>query len=229
MSISTFLTDLGAVRSRFAGMLARKGIPLINGTSIAGCLDAIDAFSTTKLVLSAPNDLNLYAGESADSHYWSDEDVLSLKVMCGQTVLTTHCTGYNGVNFETDSLSYLCAGERVLADVGSRPAGIFSAMLTIQWLRGETVVKTESRPFDWTHVPQYFTRPAGEGNFSLKIGGSTVAAEVFSSGAWIDFPSGVLTSAYAGHSIRTKSATSLDAVACWSDEGIDGDPFWYLP
>ena len=90
------------------------------------------------------------------------------------------------------------------------------------------MVKTETVRFDWKHTPQYFKRPAGEGNFSLKIGGSAVSAEVYYGGEWIDFPSGVLTAQYAGCSVRTKTATAQDAIACWSNEGADGDPFWYL-
>lgn len=188
--------------------------------------------ATTKLTLTAPDDLGLYAngyaGINTDSHYWSDDDVLTVKVLRGNTVLTTSCTGYNGVDFETNSLSHLCAGNRVLVDVGSKPEGLAETELTIQWLRGETVVKTETRTFDWKHTPQYFTRPAGEGNYSLKIGGSAVSAEVYYGGEWIDFPSGVLTAQYAGHEVRTKTATALDAIACWSNEGADGDNFWYL-
>ena len=187
--------------------------------------------ATTKLTLTAPDDLGLYAtGNSgnASSHYWSDDDVLTVKVLRGSTVLTTSCTGYNGVEFETNSLSHLCAGNRVMVDVGNKPEGLAETELTIQWLRGSTVVKTETRTFDWKHTPQYFTRPAGEGNYSLKIGGSAVSAEVYYGGEWIDFPSGVLTAQYAGCSVRTKTETALDAIACWSNEGADGDNFWYL-
>ena len=184
--------------------------------------------ATTKLTLTAPDDPDLYAGEDADEHFWSDDDVLTVKVLRGSTVLTTRCTGYNGVEFEEDSLSHLCAGNRVLVDVGSQPQTVASANLTIQWLRGSTVVKTEYRLFDWKHTPQYFTRPAGTGNYSLKIGGSAVSAEVYYGGEWIDFPSGVLSATYAGCSVRTKTAPAQDAIACWSDEGVDGDPFWYL-
>ena len=244
MSLNTFLTDLDAARTRFAGLLTGKGVPLPDEATITDCLDALESYwdvapsvpvsgsSTTRLILTAPTDLYLYYGGQDDSglasHYWSDDDVLTLKVLRGQTVLTTHCTGYDGVDFETNSLTHLCAGYRVLCDVGSKPSGVESAELTIQWLRGDTVVKTETRTFNWTHVAQYFTRPAGEGNYSLKIGGSTVAAEVYYGGEWIDFPSGVLSATYAGHTVRTKTATALDAVACWSNEGADGDPFWYL-
>ena len=184
--------------------------------------------TTTKLTLTAPEDLDLYAGEDASSHYWSDDDVLTVKVLLGSSVLTTSCTGFNGANFEMNSLSHLCAGNRVLVDVGSQPQTVASAMLTIQWLRGSTVKKTEQRLFNWTHTPQYFTRPSGEGNYSLKIGGSAVAAEVYYGGSWIDFPSGVLSSTYAGCSVRAKTAPAQDAIACWSDDGVDGDPFWYL-
>ena len=250
MSLNTFLTDLEAARSRFVGLIRGKGIPLPSDATVIDCLDAIESYwttsssggsqsnpssggsPTTRLILTAPEDLYLYYGgqnsSGLSSHYWSDDDFLTIQVLRGSTVLTTRCTGYNGIDFETNRLSHLCAGFRVLCDVGSKPEGIESAELTIQWLHGETVVKTETRTFDWTHVPQYFTRPAGEGNYSLKIGGSTVAAEVYSGGSWIDFPSGVLSSSYAGCSVRAKSAPSLDAIACWSNEGENGDNFWYL-
>ncbi len=242
MSLSTFLTDLDAARIRFRQLLAGRRITVGNGATIIDCLDALASYwnvapnpsaeteraATTRLTLTAPEDLDLYAGESAAAHYWSDDDVLSVKVLRGSTVLTAACTGYNGVDFEYNTLSHLCAGERVMCNVGSKPSGVESAELTIQWLRGETVVKTETRTFDWKHTPQYFTRPAGEGNYSLKIGGSAVDAEVYYGGEWIDFPNGVLTAQYAGHAVRTKTATALDAVACWSNEGADGDNFWYL-
>lgn len=84
----------------------------------------------------------------------------------------------------------MCAGNRVLVDVGTKPSGIDSATLTIQWRRGETVVKTESRTYDWLHHPQYFTRPSGDGNWTLKINGSAATAQVWSGGAWTAFPSG---------------------------------------
>lgn len=247
MSLNTFLTDLEAARSRFAGLLAGKGITLASGATIIDCLDALADYwnvapssgqidanrtPTTNLVLTAPEDLYLYYGGQNDSnlasHYWDDPDVLTLKVLRGNSVLTTSCTGYNGVGFEFDSLSHLCAGYRVLCDVGEKPSGVESAELTIQWLHGSTVVKAQTRTFDWKHTPQYFSRPAGEGNYSLKIGGSAVAAEVYSGGQWIDFPNGVLTAQYAGHAVRTKVQQPFDAIACWSNEGADGDPFWYL-
>jgi len=147
-------------------------------------------------------------------------------VLDGATALPTHCKGFNGVDFETDALSHLCAGYRVLCDVGHPIAD--GTTLTIQWLRGETVVKTETRTFALDPEPRYFVRPTGEGDFSLKIGGTAVEAEVFYNDEWIDFPDGVLSSTYAGCPVRTKTAVAQDAIACWSDEGVDGDPFWYL-
>lgn len=229
MSLESVLNDLTAVRTRLRSVLNEKGLTAnatISLNDIAALLERLPA-ATSKLTLTAPDDLDLYAGENSEGHFWSDADVLTVKVLCGSTVLTSRCTGYNGVTFETDELSHFCAGNRVVCEVGPR-TNLDCVTLTIQWLRGQTVVRTEYRPFNWTHLPQYFRRPAGSGNYSLKIGGSAVAAEVFYNGSWIDFPNGVLSSAYAGCMIRTKAAPASDAVACWSDEGVDGDPFWYL-
>jgi|GEM_PF-5640674 len=182
------------------------------------------------LTLDAPEELYLYNGETAnddpDAHEWTDDDVLSVRVLDGATALPTHCKGFSGVDFETDALSHLCAGYRVLCDVGCFITD--GTVLTIQWLRGSTVVKTETRTFALDPEPRYFTRPAGEGNYSLKIGGTTVEAEVYYNDEWIDFPGGVLSSTYAGCPVRTKAAVAQDAIACWSDDGVDGDPFWYL-
>ena len=183
---------------------------------------------TTSLTLIAPDDLSLYAGGSPDGHYWSDDDVLTLKVYNGDTLIASGGTGYNGVGFEADNFTHLCAGNRVSVDIGDQPAGVTSYDLTVKWLRGGTVVKTESRTYDWLHHPQYFTRPSGDGNWTLKINGSAATAQVWSGGAWIAFPSGGLGPDYAGHAVRVTPDPALDAIACWSNDGADGDPFWYL-
>ena len=146
----------------------------------------------------------------------------------GDTLLTNSCTGYDGTAFVYGKLNYMCAGNRVLVDVGAKPTGLDSAQLTIKWRRGETVVKTESRTYDWLHHPQYFTRPSGTGNWTLKINGSAATAQVWSGGAWTAFPSGGLGPDYAGHAVRVTPDPALDAIACWSNDGADGDPFWYL-
>ena len=183
---------------------------------------------TTSLTLIAPDDLSLYAGGSPDGHYWSDDDELTLKVYNGDTLIASGGTGYNGVGFEADNFTHLCAGNRVSVDIGDQPAGVTSYDLTVKWLRGGTVVKTESRTYDWLHHPQYFTRPSGDGNWTLKINGSAATAQVWSGGAWIAFPSGGLGPDYAGHAVRVTPDPALDAIACWSNDGADGDPFWYL-
>lgn len=183
---------------------------------------------TTSLTLIAPDDLSLYAGGSPDGHYWSDDDELTLKVYNGDTLIASGGTGYNGVGFEADNFTHLCAGNRISVDIGDQPAGVTSYDLTVKWLRGGTVVKTESRRYDWLHHPQYFTRPSGDGNWTLKINGSAATAQVWSGGAWIAFPSGGLGPDYAGHAVRITPDPALDAIACWSNDGADGDPFWYL-
>ena len=95
---------------------------------------------TTSLTLIAPDDLSLYAGGSPDGHYWSDDDVLTLKVYNGDTLIASGGTGYNGVGFEADNFTHLCAGNRVSVDIGDQPAGVTSYDLTVKWLRGGTVV-----------------------------------------------------------------------------------------
>ena len=73
-----------------------------------------------------------------------------------------------------------------------------------------------------------FRSPSGDGNWTLKINGSAATAQVWSGGAWIAFPSGGLGPDYAGHAVRVTPDPALDAIACWSNDGADGDPFWYL-
>ena len=240
MSLSGFLTDLTAARDRFISLLASREVSVSANATLHQCLDALEALwnttpgadgsrvATTRMTLIAPDDLSLYAGESADAHYWSQDDELTVAVYNGETLLTDSCTGYDGTAFAYGSLNYLCAGNRVLVELGEKPSGIESANLTIKWNRGGTTVKTETREFDWFHTPQYFTRPSGEGNYKLKINGQEASAQVYYAGAWIDVPSAGLSSLYAGCSVRLKTEPALDAVACWSCDGADGDPFWYL-
>ena len=255
MSLSSFLADLESARDRFRTLLSEQGLSVAQNATIHQCLDLLEAFwdsssdsgsssgsgsspsvgervPTTRITLVAPDDLSLYAAPGTNDleHYaWDDADELTVKVLMGSTVLATECTVDDGMgDFEYNSITHLSAGNRVLVDLGSKPSGVESATLTIQWLRGTAVVKTETRTFDWMHTPTYFRRPAGEGDYSLKIDGSAVNAEVFFHGEWIDFPGGVLSSAYAGCPVRTKTETPLDAVACWSNDGADGDSFWYL-
>ena len=155
--------------------------------------------------------------------------VLSVAVYNGETLLADDCTGYDGTEFVYGSLNYLCAGNRVLVELGPKPSGIDSATLTIKWLRGGTAVKTETREFDWFHTPQYFKRPAGEGNYKLKTNNvSSSAGEVYYAGSWMDFPSAGLSSLYAGCPVRLKTEPSLQTIVCWTCDGADGDPFWYL-
>ena len=128
MSLATLLADLGSARSRFVSLLQAKDIAVSNSATIIECLAALDDYwnnanpdpepereATTRLVLVAPEELELYAGTTAaqlGSHYWTDSDTLSVRVLRGQTVLSTSCTGYNGMVYEYNALSHLCAGYR---------------------------------------------------------------------------------------------------------------------
>ena len=242
MSLSSILTDLTAARDRFITLLASHEVSVSANATLHQCLDALEALwnvnpgeeesrlPTTRLTLVAPDDLSLYAGESADAHYWSPDDELTVAVYNGETLLADDCTGYDGTEFVYGKLNYLCAGNRVLVELGPKPSGIDSATLTIKWLRGGTAVKTETREFDWFHTPQYFKRPVGEGNYKLKKTGASSAAEaeVYYAGSWMDFPSAGLSSLYAGCPVRLKTEPSLQTTVCWTCDGADGDPFWYL-
>ena len=99
--------------------------------------------------------------------------------------------------------------------------------LTVNWKRQGTVAKTETVNFTGFHVPKYFTRPEGLGAWQLKRYGNVVAAEYWDGSAWQDFPAGGLTAAYAGFYVRTKDGSD-DFTASWSNNGADGDNFWYM-
>lgn len=244
MSLADTKNKLSACRDRFVQVLTAQMIPVRAGATLHQCIDALAAYwadadpggdetgdVTTWLTLIAPSDPALYAGlsegASTAGHAWSDDDVLSVKIWNGSTLVTSSCTGYNGADFEANSLSHLCAGNRVACNVGTFSG---SVNLTIDWQRKGNTVKTETRTFAGTHVPQYFTRPSGNGNYILKLNGSTAAAEVYYHSQWMDFPSGGLPATYAGCPVRLKTdpRPSLNALACWSSDGADGDPFWYF-
>lgn len=243
MSLAETQTRLASCRDRFVQVLTAQMIPVSPGATLHQCIDALSAYwaaadpggdtggSTVWLTLTAPDDPALYAGmsagESTAGHAWSDDDVLHVEIWNGSARVCNSCTGYNGMDFEANSLSHLCAGNRVACNVGTFSG---SVNLTVKWLRGSSPVKTETRSFSGTHQPQYFTRPEGAGSFVLKLNGSAAAAEVYSHAQWIDFPAGGLPAAYAGCPVRLKNdpRPSMNAIVCWSNDGADGDPFWYF-
>jgi len=182
---------------------------------------------TSRLTLICPDEA-YFAGNPAsfdtETYVWSDEDALSVEVYSNDTLVSTGVTAHDGVEIVSQPFFFPVAGTRI----GVGIEGGVTGPLVVKYLRGETVVKTETVSFTGYHVPQYFKRPAGIGAWQLKIGGSVVAAEYWDGSDWQDFPSGGLTAANAGFYIRAKQEPVFPAVACWSNNGSDGDPFLYL-
>ena len=182
---------------------------------------------SSRLTLICPGE-EYFAGNPAsfdpETWAWSDDDALSVEVYSGDTPVTTSVTAHDGVEIVQQPFFFPVAGTRI----GVGIEGGVTGSLTVKYLRGETVVKTETVSFTGYHVPQYFKRPAGIGAWQLKIGGSVVAAEYWDGSDWQDFPAGGLTNAKAGFYIRAKQEPEFPAVACWSNNGADGDPFLYL-
>lgn len=221
------------VQERLAGILTEKGADT-QGKSIHQLLDLLSSFvlipgeevlpeeersATTCLTLIAPKDLSLYG---------TDQDNVenNLRVsISGDGIQTYQCRGFDGLDFVYDILTPMCAGNRVLVDLGE---GSGSKLLTIQWSNKWTGVLTETRTFDYFHTPQYFKRPSGAGAYNLKINGNIVALEVCYNGVWMEAPAEGLTEEYASCYIRTKSDYGINAIAKWTCNGLDSDPFWYL-
>lgn len=189
--------------------------------------------ATDYLTLIAPEDLSLYAGESAEGHYWSDDDVLTLRIYnaadtCVFDSGITPCNAFNGTEIETvNRFHYLHAGHRVMVGM----IGVAHGALTVRWARGGTVKKTGSVTWDGLRHEMYFQRPAGVGSWQLKVGDAVtpaLAAKVYALGQWIDWPAGGLGPEYAYHPVCLQNAVPMTALACWQSAGGDGQPFWYM-
>jgi len=183
--------------------------------------------ASSRLTLICPDEA-YFAGNPAsfdpETWAWSDDDALSVEVYSDDTPVSTSVTAHDGVEIVQQPFFFPVAGTRI----GVGIEGGVTGSLVVKYLRGETVVKTETVSFTGYHVPQYFKRPAGLGAWQLKINGSAVSAEYWDGSAWQDFPAGGLTAAYAGFYVRAKTEPEFPAVACWSNNGADGDPFLYL-
>ncbi len=189
--------------------------------------------ATDYLTLIAPEDLSLYAGESAENHYWGDDDVLTLRLYnaadtCVFDSGNTLCNAFNGTEIETvNNFHHLHAGHRVMVGM----TGIAHGSLTVRWARGGTVVKTGSAAWDGLRHELYFQRPAGAGNWQLKVGGSVtpaLAAKVYVLGQWTDWPVAGLGPEYAYCPVCLQNAVAMTSLACWQSAGGDGQPFWYM-
>ena len=176
-------------------------------------------------------------GFDIETCVWGDDDVLTVEVLSEGVPVSTGLLSQANygdadgayLTGEVYSFGFQTAGDRLRVGIKSGVTG----ELTVNWKRGGLVVKTETVNFTGYHIPKYFTRPEGRGAWQLKINGTVVAAEYWDGSAWQDFPAGGLTAAYAGFYIRAKSepvvrAESPSCIACWSNNGADGDPFPYL-
>lgn len=256
MSLATFLADLSFARDRFALDLRTKGLSLPADATIMQCIAALESYwSLGSVVPSAPYtypadvatdhitiffpEARYFAGNpqgfDIETYVWSDDDVLTVEVLSEGVPVSTEILSQafymygDYLTGEVYSFGFQSAGDRLRVGIESGVTG----ELTVNWKRQGTVVKTETVNFTGYHIPQYFTRPEGLGAWQLKINGTVVAAEYWDGSAWQDFPAGGLTAAYAGFYVRAKSepevrAESPNCIACWSNNGADGDPFAYL-
>ena len=248
MSLATFLADLSFARDRFALDLRTKGLSLPADATIMQCITALETYWNLGSVVPAapytyPADVatdhitiffpeaRYFAGNpqnfDIETYVWSDDDVLTVEVLSeGVPVSTEILIDPWDSSYPWDYVggySFQRAGDRMSVGI----EGGVTGELTVNWKRQGTVVKTETVNFTGFHVPRYFTRPEGLGAWQLKSNGTVVAAEYWDGSAWRDFPAGGLTAAYAGFYIRTKDGSD-NFTACWSNNGADGDNFWYL-
>ena len=182
---------------------------------------------SARLTLTCPSEAYFAgnpAGFNAEDYVWSDEDTLTVEVYSGGTLVSTDVVAFDGVSIVGQPLFCQCAGSRI----GVGLEGGVTGTLDVVFKRNGIAVKTETVGFTGFHVPQYFTRPAGIGAWQLKIDGSVAEAEYWDGSVWQDFPAGGLTAAFAGTPVRVKSEPVFPALACWSNNGSDGDPFLYL-
>ena len=188
------------VRERLAGIIAAKTSEPVNGKTIHELLAMLSAYTfiknsdvipegerqeSTTLTLVAPSELSFYTGgEYPDTHVWTEEDNLTIRVYRGNTLVSENCKGFDGEDFVYDSLNYLCAGNRVQIYAGTE-----TGTLTVQWIHqgsGE-IMLTETVDYDGYKTPKYFRCPSGS-NLQLKINGTAVALEVQTQGVWLDAP-----------------------------------------
>lgn len=158
---------------------------------------------------------------SSSDYEWSDSDVMTIEVSSGSV---SQAYAWDGGQVRYNSFPMLCAGQRCGIELSGATAGT----LTIRFISHGSTVKTTVVNYTGYHVPKYFTRPAGDGSWQLKIGGSTVGAEYWSGSAWVDFPAEGIGPDLAGKYIRPKTEPSAPVLACWSNGGVDGIPFLYM-
>lgn len=184
-----------------------------------------EGISTSRIIAHFPEERFFTAdpsGYDPEVYEWSDDDVMSIEVSCGAIA---QCYAFDGSAVRYGEFNMLCAGRRIGIELQNCRPGVD---VTVSFISHGTTVQTQVVQFTGFHMPEYFTRPEGQGNWLLKLDGSIVAAEYWDGFVWQPFPSGGLGPEMAGKYIRPVSEPTIPALACWSNSGVDGIPFLYL-
>ena len=217
-SILTFLEELIAARIEEAGIGKTPGeeMPYTYPEGIP----------VNYVTLTLPNRGFFMADTAADisEYVWGEEDYLTVEVYQGYSLVSYDAISYDGINFVEDNFHYQCANSRVRVNIDTLTA---PGELKVLYKRQGVTKYEETVNFTGFHVPRYFTRPNGEGNWLLKINDEVVDAEFWNGSEWEDFPSAGLGNLAAGKYIRPKVEPEFPAIARWSNNGTDGEPFLY--
>ncbi len=151
----------------------------------------------------------------------SDEDSISIEVWHDSTKLSADIIGFDGLEL-TQTINYQAIPYRIAIDLGSE----YSGMVTVQYKKGDTFLAADIIAL--SSKPRYFSRPEGDGQWSLYINGVAASAEYYDGSTWIAFPEKGLPGELAGAPIRTVDVVHGQP-AWWfnNDTGIAGIKFLY--
>lgn len=242
MAISDILTTLTARRDRFRELLAVKSVEVAADASLLQCLDALaeyfgvlpgvsDEFygerqATDSVTLEVPSDLSVFGIADAEHvelakvspiycYVWGVAEGSEEKVLLSAT---------------GQAFTALDAGKRFSVQLND---DTFRGMLHVYWSSNskaatEEGLWLETLTFDGYHTPRYFTRPSGEGTYTLYLNGEVATLQVYHSGQWLAAPTEGLSGTYAGDYIRTVPSEQT-GTAYWSaGDGLNSDEFYYL-
>lgn len=162
--------------------------------------------------------------QSGEEYIWSEKDYLTVEVYQGSDLVSYNAVSYDGVHLVEDNFHYQCATQRVRVTLDALTS---PGELKVLYKRQGVTQLEETVNFTGYHVPRYFRRNYGEGNWLLKINGEIVEAEFWNGTEWEDFPTAGLGNLAAEKYIRPKVEPEFPAIACWSNNGTDGEPFLY--
>lgn len=182
--------------------------------------------ATDSVTLEVPSDLSVFGIVDAASVELAD-------------VSPIYCYVWGAAEGSEEKILLSATGRAFTAlDVGKR----FSVQLNDDTFRGTLHVywspNSEAAPeegslqetltFDGYHTPRYFTRPSGEGTYTLYLNGEVATLQVYHSGQWLEAPAEGLSVTYAGDYIRTVPSDQT-GTAYWSaGDGLNSDEFYYL-